>query len=371
MARKPVLYFCMITWNRWNEAEEVIRNIYPYVDYCIIIDGHSTDDTIEGLTKIAEKSNDSICYIDWDMVESKGDITSESLNNMRAAKMNIVSYKWKDDFIATRQKYIEVVSKLRQQDESSWFILSDTDEYLSLRLRQRLKKLCAWADNKRMKLLKVRCRSVELVKGKRIKENMDNYGKELIFKWSPDLAIGGIKVHHGFSPGYLKSEKEILELPTLHDDGKDKEILYEHRKDPFVIWQRSHFRNFFIYGGGDNLGKIQQAWIPLRNILNKIMPKSPDTWIDYWEYASKGNVHQNLKDWYIKYALEGVKDRDFTIWPKSSTEVYFETHKHMNGSGNVGLDYPGSSEVREAFKMYFQVLFPEECPSEYEHLNIP
>ena len=101
------------------------------------------------------------------------------------------------------------------------------------------------------------------------------------------------------------------------------------------------------------------------------MPKPPNTWLDYWEYAKKGNVHQDLKDWYIKYAMEGVKDRDFNKWPKSPTEEYFEHNPHLNGTGHYGLDYPGSSEVREAFKMYFQVLFPEECPEEYKNLNIP
>ncbi len=51
---KPVLYFCMITWNRWNEAEEVIRNIYPYVSRLVIIDGGSDDGTIDGLIEISK-----------------------------------------------------------------------------------------------------------------------------------------------------------------------------------------------------------------------------------------------------------------------------------------------------------------------------
>lgn len=362
MDKKPILYFCMIMWNRWNEAEEVIRNIYPYVSKLVIIDGGSEDGTIEGLCNIHKGdcctiTGDNLDYTDWELV--------------RKHKVTLVEYPWKDDFIASRQKYIDVVTKLRKPDESTWFILSDTDEYLSKRLRIRLRKLCAWADDKRLKLLKIRCRSVEMINGKRNNPHMDNYGKELIFKWSPDLAIGGVKVHHGFQPGYLKSEKDILELPSFHEDGIKKEILYEHRKDPFVIWQRSHFRNFFIYGGGPNLGKVQQSWKPLRNILDKVMPTPPKTWVEYWEYAEKGNVHQDLKNWYIKYAMEGVKDRDFTKWPKSDTEIYFENNPHPEEPNKRGLDYNGSSESREAFKMYFQVLFPEECPDEYKNLNIP
>ncbi len=362
---KLKLYFCQIEWSRWYENEEVIKNIYPYIDFVVVVDGKSNDGTIEGLKKITTKYKDNWCIIDGDNLDKV------NWEDTRKNKMIIVDFPWRDDFIASRQKYIDVVSKLRKQDESSWFILSDTDEYLSVRLRKRLRKLCAWADTKRMKLLKVRCRSVELVNGKRIKENMDNYGKELIFKWSPDLAIGGVKVHHGFIPGYLKSEKEILELPTFHDDGKDREVLYEHRKDPFVIWMRSHFRNYFIFGGGPNLGKLQQAWVPLRQILDRVMPKPPSTWVDYWEYAKKGNVHQDLKDWYIRYAMEGVKDRDFTKWPKSDTEIYFENNPHPEEPNKRGLDYNGSSESREAAKMYFQVLFPEECPDKLKDLHIP
>ena len=360
---KPVLYFCCIMWNRWTEAEKVIRNIYPYVDRIIIIDGGSTDNTIDGLIEISNEYEGDYCFVDGnDMTDTMQDIDR---------KMVIVQYPWKDDFIATRQKYIDVVSKLRQPDESSWFILSDTDEYLSERLRKRLRKICTWADDKRLKLIKIRCRSVEMIKGKRNNPHMDNYGKELIFKWSPKLAIGGIKIHHGYVPGYLTSEREIMELPSHHEDGKELEILYEHRKDPFVIWQRSHFRNFFIYGGGPNLGNLQQSWILLRKILNKVMPQPPNTWVDYWEYAEKGNVHQELKDWYIKYAMEGIKDRDFNKWPKSDTEIYFENNPHPEEPNKRGLDYNGASEVRESFKMYFQVLHPNECPDKLKGLNIP
>lgn len=359
MDKKPVLYFCCIMWNRWPEAEEVIKNIYPYIDRMVVIDGGSVDDTIDGLIEI---SNDDYCFVDGNNLTDMQDIDR---------KMIIVNYSWRDDFIASRQKYIDVVSKLRQQDESSWFILSDTDEYLSKRLRSRLRKLCIWADSKRLKLLKVRCRSVELVKGKRIKENMDNYGKELIFKWSPDLAIAGRITHHGFKPGYLKSEREILELPSFHEDGIKKEILYEHRKDPDIIWERAHCRNFFQSGGGDNLLEIQTLWKPFRELLNRIMPEKSKLWVDYRDYVQKGNVHQDLKDWYIRYALEGVKDRDFTKWPKSDTEIYFETHQHMNGSGNIGMDYPGSSEIREGYKYYYRILHPNEELDEYKNLNIP
>ena len=101
------------------------------------------------------------------------------------------------------------------------------------------------------------------------------------------------------------------------------------------------------------------------------MPDKPKLWVDYRDYVKKGNVHQELKDWFIRYALEGIKDRDFTKWPKSPTEIYFETHQHMNGSGNVGMDYPGSSEIREGYKYYFRVLHSKEEPDEYKNLNIP
>ncbi len=340
------LYFCQIVDDRWHENRENILNIHKFVDHLVIINGRGTE-TANGLKKIFGN--------DLHILKEGQKIPREK------RKVYLLDFPWRDDFILSRNQYINIVNKIRESNEDSWFIVSDEDEFFSKRLCKRLRKLCEWADQKKYTLLKVRCRGIELdINNNVVNESIDNYWKDLIFKWKPGLSMSGQKVHHGFSKQYYP--REVLNLPDNIKLGRDKEILYEHRKmGKNIIWERSQ-RNWFIYAS--NLGETNKLWKPFRELVDKCMEEDgtgkPKTYIDYMNYLKKGNIHQDLKDWMIRYSFEGIKDRDYNKYPKSIAEKYFEENIHPETRTKCGVEYPGSSEIRETFLYYFKTLHTEE-----------
>jgi hypothetical protein len=150
---------------------------------------------------------------------------------------------------------------------------------------------------------------------------------------------------------------KVYRVPDKAKDGQ--ELVYYHKKSRKSIWMRSQ-RNTWAGGSGDNLGSINKGWVELRKIMKEIFGRELDTHHEFLAYLEKGNVDKRLKDHMVKYAFEGIKNRDFSKYPKSETEKYFETHEHMNGSGNRGIDWPGSSEMRETAKLYYDILHTEE-----------
>jgi len=374
--KKIRTYFAMITHNRSFEALDVVRNIYPHVDRLVIIDGGSTDGTLEGLREIAESD-----YVEWFY---DNDIDFTDRDHRMSKKLHIVHREWRDNFPRQRQTYVDVIGKLREQDEDSWIIVSDSDEFFSERLRKQLKVIISnYAEPNRFTMLKVRAKDIELdpTDDSVVSENLAEYWKELIYKWNPNLQIVGDHVHEGFNMGF-----RIKILPDNVDKGKEFEILYEHRKRIGVVWERAHSRNFFIRGGGPNLGEKQKLWRPFREMIDPILMEKFDLeaedlrWHHYKQYLVEGEVSDKLKLWFIRYALEGEQNRpdklEFILirhW--RPTKTFTERHTvHLQPSlseGSMGYGYDGASEVREGYKYYFRILHPEEEPDQLKEMLVP
>lgn len=358
------LYFCMITHNRAKEALEVVKNVYPYVDRCIIIDGGSTDGTIGGLRAIAGSD-----YVIMDYEEGR---TREVAVDV---KMNIVIKPWCDDFPNQRNAYLETVGLLRKENESSWVVVSDSDEYLSERFRIRLKKVVEeFAEPNGYTMLLIRARDVELdEEGNKVHERVPDYWKNLVYKWRPKLRIVGEKVHEGFNMNF-----NMVKLPDNIDKGPDYEILYEHRKrGNATVWERAHTRNFFIGGGGPNLGEKQRLWKPYRELLDPLLaefhgiPEEDLLWHHYRDYLKAGNVDRRIKYWLIRYMLEGVKDRPRELTFEDNGGLVTMHLQKSDTEVTSGYNYDGASEIREGYKYYFRILHPDEEPEELKGISIP
>jgi glycosyltransferase involved in cell wall biosynthesis len=362
MKQKVVLYFCMITMNRAYESLEVVRNVYPYVDRLVIIDGGSTDGTLPGLEAIGGVDYAKVNYEDLEEV-------AKSAPEFLKGKMVIVNKPWCDNFPEQRNAYVETVGLLRDSNEASWICVSDSDEYFSERLRMQLKTIIErYAEPKNLTMLLVQARDVMLDEdtGDRVEEAVPDYFKNLIYKWNPTLKVTGDHVHEGFNQNF-----RMEQLPNNIDKGPEFEILYEHRKrGKGVVWERAHCRNFFIRGGGPNLGERQKLWKPFREMIEPILAEyhnidqSEVLWHHYRDYVKDGNVDNKLKYWFIRYCLEGIKQRPKQIEFMDRGERITIHLQQSLSEATMGYNYDGASEVREGALLYFSVLHPSELPEE-------
>ncbi len=330
MLNEVKLFYCTITGKRWkNELEINVKNLYNFVDFIIIIDGNYAED---------KTTHDELKKLDKDN------------------KVIWVDLPWADNFPLQRTRYLDevgkVVEKYNLQNKSCFVLRPDSDEHFSPMLVKNLKSICEAADRKGHEMLRIRVHDIDLDRDRnRIKNTTGEYFKGLIYKWLPGLkyVAGGYgsPVHEDYNYRFRGIEVDRQNEETLY--------FYEHLKSQGDVWERSSIRNLWCGGSGDNLGELNLEWLPYKELVLKCYPEVK-TWHDLSKIVKEGNIDRRLKNWIIKFRYEGVRDnRDFNKYPKSRSELFFETYP-----GIMNMSYSGSSETREFFMYYFWWLHPQE-----------
>lgn len=286
-----------------NEHLDLVRNltvVLPHVDSVTVVDGGSTDGTIPYMRN-------------W---------------SSREPKLRYFIHPWRDDFPAQRNNYLARVAEIASLGD--WLLCFDPDEFLdveALRLlpeltKRNIQRVGRWA---------FRCRSVSLRGEEVVWSNKDDYWKGLFFRWSRDLRYG----HNG--EGAVHEDLRGLSGITRELRGADgfPELYYEHRKQENVIWQRG-VRNYFIGGGGPNLGSSNLKWVEMRAMAAR---RGIRTWAKMLKHLIAGDLDDDLRGWIIQHRLD------------------------------QGWD--GASEQREWYKFYFRMLHPEQEPPDLRGETIP
>lgn len=292
------IHACVMTQNELTDLEENIRLLLPHVDSVTVVDGGSIDLSIPFMRA-------------WSRAEPK---------------LRYFIHPWADDFPRQRNNYLSRVAEIAQ--DGDWILTCDPDEFFSEEALTSLRRLAEAVPKKREKYRGVsfRCRSVTLHGRKRIWEHIDDYWKPLFFQWSLSLKYS----HHGEGPVH----ETLHGAAPIYQTGKHPEfsdLLYEHRKQDQVTWIRG-CRNFFIGGGGPNLGHKNKSWVSFRAITDRLSLK---TWKDFYAYLIAGEINGQLREWMIE---------------------------HRRESG-----YDGASEVREVYKTTYRLLHPELEPAEFRN----
>lgn len=143
-----------------------------------------------------------------------------------------------------------------------------------------------------------------------------NYWKMLLYKIEPTTKFVPIGSSDKAIHPTLLGHWNVIKLP--------KKYFYSHNKTVEDVWSSS-VRNQFIAGGGDNVGNSNDFHKELRSICDKLDIK---TWREFIKYCEKGNINQELKDLILKH--------------RNDNDKYY------------------SSEIRDVFHWYFDILHPEE-----------
>lgn len=301
MSKRRVHLGMMSQNNLWELIPNLERTL-PYVDSATIIDGGSTDDTI-------------IYMRNWSLEEPK---------------IRFYVYPWQDDFPAQRNNYVKHINEIAQPGD--WVLTADPDEFFEQLTLEKLHRAADRAEQDGKNMVGFQCRGVSLKGNKRVWENLDDYWKELFFKWDPNFHYTGYKCHEG------KGGIPHLIMRTA--------LVYEHIKQENVIWLRG-CRNSFVAGGGPNLGTNNPIWLRARALIKE--KTGIDSWHEFYKYMLVGNIDSEIKQLMINHMYEGT--------PKAGPSALKKEA------------WDGASEWREWYRTYFRILHPEEEPEEFRSIT--
>jgi hypothetical protein len=168
--------------------------------------------------------------------------------------------------------------------------------------------------------MNLRCKDITLdSEGSTVKEELTDFYKPLLHLWEPGMR-------------YAQPIHEALQTPSganqvcldIYHDPVDW-YFYEHRKVQGQVWERA-VRNFFIGEGFHTSPGNKKIWSEFHETIGDF-----PTYIEFIAYLKKGNIAQEIKDFFIKYKDYGMPSNE-----------------------------PCYTEIRELYLTYFELYHPEE-----------
>lgn len=263
-------------------------------------------------------------YLTGFVVHNSTDDTIIYMRNWsnKEPKIKFYVYPWQDDFPAQRNNYVRHISEIAEPGD--WELTADPDEVFDIQALEKLHAAADRAERDGRNMIGFQCRSVSMAGPERVHENLDDYWKQLFFKWDPNFHYTGYKCHEG------KGGIPHLIMNTG--------LVYEHVKQENVIWLRG-FRNMFHGGGGPNLGATNPVWIKLRNLCRDKL--GIDDWHSFYGYLLQGNINSGLKQIMIDHMHEGT--------PKAGDNA--RQKEHWDGScftpGQLIMTAAGARKLEE------------------------
>jgi len=280
------LYYCQMTQNRLHETKECINVMTGHVDHLVIVDGGSLDESIIYLRN-AEKHN---------------------------PKLQFHLHPWEDNFPKQRNRYLSYVPS------ENWVVVSDPDEVFSSEACAQFRVLAAEAERDGLAKfdgVAFRANDITLQGDKVSNDSASTFHKPLMFYRYSDTQYDEKQKPH----------EELIRTSGAKYRWREVPYTYKHIKQDMAIWPRGA-RNFFVGGGGPNLGAKNPTWMPFRQLV--FLKTRIQSWTAFHQYMIRGNIDQAIKLWMVD-------------------------HRHESG-------YDGASEVREVYKTYFRLYHPEEEP---------
>ena len=260
--------------------------------------------TLEAIKRLGKPNVDRVVII------TDQSVSDDQEQQLRDAGAEVYKHQWNDNFPEMRNHYLEKVQ------DGDWVIVSDPDEWFGEKFATDVRKLCAEADERGIRLLLINSHDQSIVDGEITCDNKSSYYKNLVFKYKPGTRYEGV--------GTCKTVHERLIQTAMGSEAKlPDEYFYTHRKEQWEVWERAT-RNLWASGGGNNVGDRNPSWKKLKEIAAGL---GINDWRGLRDYMRKGDIDSKLREW-------------------------------LHENRQMGYDW--QNEMVDAWRWYFVYLHPEE-----------
>jgi glycosyltransferase involved in cell wall biosynthesis len=243
---------CMCSFNRLEESTIWVRRYCSHVDRTIVIDGGSTDGSIE------------------------------FFNSKECKDLNVecVVSPWVDDPPAQRNKYLDMVKE-------GWILIADCDELLEEPAIYTLRYLAKQAEDNGCDGVAFLAHDIQTDPDGGIYDSKSNYYNRMFFKVSPKMK-------------YIGHTHVALFRPDMRDRCMKTEFEYYHIKPWADVYFRA-CRNYWTTAEVANNSTDNPAWKEFKQLTTDSGFKF---FHEFSAYMKKGSIEDKFKKWFIDHREE-------------------------------------------------------------------
>lgn len=262
--------YCMVTLNRKEETQFAVRRVAPYVDNTYIVDGGSTDGTIE-----------------W--------LESKECKNLRVVHKVSKQYRYAtgNHTPKERQKYLDML------DGEDFVLVTDSDEFLEETACKNLYRLAEFAESRGFSGISFRAHDKTTYENGDIYDNVSNYWNPMFFKMVPGTEYRGHTHSHIYRPG-------------ISNAWIQAGFEYEHVKHERKLVNNSTYLFWTTCKVADNDTTSDPEWGKFHELMAK---HGHLDWHEFNKEMSKGGLPEEIKKWFMAHKDdENPEKRSWFEW---------------------------------------------------------
>jgi len=279
--------WCLLCRGRNAEFVYSVRTHAPFVDHSIIV-LHGSDEE--------NKENSEF-------------LTSQEVQQYGSIKVLRTDMPYDPKYL--RDLYMEALDDyMRQSQDSVWFLITDSDEYLELPALYSLPFLAQEADKQGFNIVGFNSHDIQTAPDGGVWQNKSNY-------WNPNFNkhYPGMRYTPGTHIGLARPEPARMAKSDLR---------YFHVKTVASQWLRG-CRNYWTTAEVAQNTTNDPAWREFKKICTG---HGFEEFADFYEYMKAGNIHEDFKQWFI------IHRNDENSEARSWFVVYFV---FLHPEENIGL----------------------------------
>lgn len=282
------IVYCLVTLNRLEELQRACRLVCPHVDRTCVVDGNSTDGSIEWLQSEEAKQLNIQLLVSPQVRLARGNHTP-----------------------GERNKYLEMAR------DADWILTTDTDEFLEEAGCKALRALAEEGEKLNITGYRFRAHDITIYQDGRVYDNQTSFFNPMFFKNCPGIHYSG-HTHSG------------IVRPSITNNWKNINFEYIHQKTEARMWHSSTYLFWTTARVAQNVTNAPE-WLQFHDLMGKYGYLD---WHVFNKVMDAGQVPEEITKWFIDHKdAENPEERAWFV------HYFIMKHPELNTDRITNRDF--------------------------------